>query len=251
MGVSRKLAALLTITSTRPRSPTTYSTTSRGASGRARSAGTASARPPAPRMADATFSRRSERLPTSATSRPRWARMRAVDSPMPEPPPVTIATRSSNLYDDTTTRARCDHRCRAHGSPDWLRVRAWRPRGAFVRARSPPRAGACERGLRAASGALDTRPRRGAAGRGARFDRRGSRGRRRDAADVLVESLPEDLELKVAVLREALAAAPNAIVATNTSSIPITVVGGAIGAPERTVGDALSNPPLLDAQPSR
>ena len=66
-----------------------------------------------------------------------------------------------------------------------------------------------------------------------------------DAADVLVESLPEDLELKVAVLREALAAAPNAIVATNTSSIPITVVGGAIGAPERTVGTHYLNPPLL------
>ena len=66
-----------------------------------------------------------------------------------------------------------------------------------------------------------------------------------DAADVLVESLPEDLELKVAVLREALAAAPNAIVATNTSSIPITVVGGAIGTPERTVGTHYLNPPLL------
>ena len=66
-----------------------------------------------------------------------------------------------------------------------------------------------------------------------------------DGADLLVESLPEDLELKTELLRAALAAAPGAIVATNTSSLAITSVGTAIGAPERTVGTHYLNPPLL------
>ena len=66
-----------------------------------------------------------------------------------------------------------------------------------------------------------------------------------DAADLLVESLPEDLDLKVAILRAALAVAPNAVVATNTSSISITILGSAIGAPGRTVGTHYLNPPLL------
>ncbi|MDH5333375.1 MAG: 3-hydroxyacyl-CoA dehydrogenase family protein, partial [Thermoleophilia bacterium] len=66
-----------------------------------------------------------------------------------------------------------------------------------------------------------------------------------DGADLIVESLPEDLELKVSVLAVALAAAPDAIVATNTSSLPITVIGEAIGTPERTVGTHYLNPPLL------
>jgi 3-hydroxybutyryl-CoA dehydrogenase len=66
-----------------------------------------------------------------------------------------------------------------------------------------------------------------------------------DGADLLVESLPEDLELKTELLCVALAASPAAIVATNTSSLPITSVGAAIGAPERTVGTHYLNPPLL------
>ena len=66
-----------------------------------------------------------------------------------------------------------------------------------------------------------------------------------DGADLLVESLPEDLELKTVLLRAALEASPTAIVATNTSSIPITAVAAAIGAPERTVGTHYLNPPLL------
>lgn len=68
-----------------------------------------------------------------------------------------------------------------------------------------------------------------------------------DGADLLLESLPEDLELKTAVLRDALAAAPGAIVATNTSSLAITAIGDAIGAPEHTVGTHYLNPPLLMA----
>jgi 3-hydroxybutyryl-CoA dehydrogenase len=64
-------------------------------------------------------------------------------------------------------------------------------------------------------------------------------------ADLLVESLPEDLELKASVLREALAAAPQPVVATNTSSLSIAAIGEAIGTPERTVGTHYLNPPLL------
>jgi 3-hydroxyacyl-CoA dehydrogenase len=66
-----------------------------------------------------------------------------------------------------------------------------------------------------------------------------------DGAELLVESLPEDLELKASVIRRALAGAPQAIVATNTSSLAITAIGDAIGAPERTVGTHYLNPPLL------
>lgn len=66
-----------------------------------------------------------------------------------------------------------------------------------------------------------------------------------DRAELLVESLPEDLSLKAAVLRRALDAAPEAIVATNTSSLAITAIGDAIGAPGRTVGTHYLNPPLL------
>jgi len=64
-------------------------------------------------------------------------------------------------------------------------------------------------------------------------------------ADLLVESLPEDLELKASVLREALAGARHPVVATNTSSLSISAIGEAIGAPERTLGTHYLNPPLL------
>jgi 3-hydroxybutyryl-CoA dehydrogenase len=64
-------------------------------------------------------------------------------------------------------------------------------------------------------------------------------------ADVLVESLPEELSLKATVLRRALEAAPRAIVATNTSSLSISALGDAVAAPERTVGTHYLNPPLL------
>ena len=38
---------------------------------------------------------------------------------------------------------------------------------------------------------------------------------------------------------------PNAILASNTSSLPITILGEAAGAPERTIGTHYWNPPLL------
>ena len=64
-------------------------------------------------------------------------------------------------------------------------------------------------------------------------------------ADLLVESLPEDLQLKTAVLGRAVRAAPGAVIATNTSSLSITTIGDMLGAAERTVGTHYLNPPLL------
>ncbi len=66
-----------------------------------------------------------------------------------------------------------------------------------------------------------------------------------DPADLVVESIPEDLELKAAVLGELAAAMPEAVVASNTSSLSITTLGERVGAPERTVGTHYWNPPLL------
>lgn len=64
-------------------------------------------------------------------------------------------------------------------------------------------------------------------------------------ADVIVESLPEDLAAKAPALRVAAGAAPRAIIASNTSSIPIAEIGAAAGAPERTIGTHYWNPPTL------
>lgn len=64
-------------------------------------------------------------------------------------------------------------------------------------------------------------------------------------AEIIVESVIEDLPSKAEAVRPILAVAPGAIVATNTSSIPITAIGEAVGAPERTVGVHYWNPPLL------
>ena len=63
--------------------------------------------------------------------------------------------------------------------------------------------------------------------------------------ELVVESVPEDLELKASLLRPVARASPEATIATNTSSLPITAVGTAIGAPERTIGAHYLNPPLL------
>jgi 3-hydroxybutyryl-CoA dehydrogenase len=66
-----------------------------------------------------------------------------------------------------------------------------------------------------------------------------------DGAQVIVESVVEDLVEKKEALLPVVARNPDAIVASNTSSIPITAIGAAIGAGERTVGAHYWNPPLL------
>ena len=64
-------------------------------------------------------------------------------------------------------------------------------------------------------------------------------------ADLVVESLPEDLEIKATVLRPIAATMPSATIASNTSSLRIGELGDAIGAAERTLGTHYWNPPLL------
>jgi 3-hydroxybutyryl-CoA dehydrogenase len=66
-----------------------------------------------------------------------------------------------------------------------------------------------------------------------------------EGAQVIVESVVEDLVEKKAALLPVVARNPDAIVASNTSSIPITAIGAAIGAGARTVGAHYWNPPLL------
>ena len=63
--------------------------------------------------------------------------------------------------------------------------------------------------------------------------------------ELLVESVVEDMDAKTAVLRRAVALFPDAILASNTSSLSITALGEAAGAPERIVGIHYWNPPLL------
>ena len=63
--------------------------------------------------------------------------------------------------------------------------------------------------------------------------------------DVIVESVPEDLSAKADVLDAAARAAPSAILCSNTSSIPISRLGEAAGAPERTLGTHYANPAIL------
>lgn len=65
------------------------------------------------------------------------------------------------------------------------------------------------------------------------------------ACDLAVESLPEELELKVRLLRRVASASPDAVLASNTSSIPISALGEAVGVPERVIGTHYLNPPLL------
>jgi 3-hydroxybutyryl-CoA dehydrogenase len=64
-------------------------------------------------------------------------------------------------------------------------------------------------------------------------------------AEIIVESVTEDLDEKAGAVKPLLALSPAAIVASNTSSIPITAIGEAVGAPEQTVGAHYWNPPLL------
>lgn len=63
-------------------------------------------------------------------------------------------------------------------------------------------------------------------------------------ADVVIEAVPEDMALKVAVLEAVLpSAARGALIASNTSSLSITELGARLKAPERTVGLHFFNPP--------
>jgi 3-hydroxybutyryl-CoA dehydrogenase len=65
-----------------------------------------------------------------------------------------------------------------------------------------------------------------------------------DGVDLVIEAVPENMELKVKLLGEVvLASPPYALVGSNTSSLSLTELGARIGAPERTVGLHFFNPP--------
>ena len=69
--------------------------------------------------------------------------------------------------------------------------------------------------------------------------------RRLDSAQIVVEAAPEKLELKRDVFRQLEeAAAPNALLATNTSSLPVTSIASALNDPGRVVGTHFFNPVL-------
>ncbi len=62
-------------------------------------------------------------------------------------------------------------------------------------------------------------------------------------ADIVVEAVPEDLELKRSVFQDVETHAPrDAVLATNTSSLPITRIAEALAHPERVVGTHFFNP---------
>jgi 3-hydroxybutyryl-CoA dehydrogenase len=63
-------------------------------------------------------------------------------------------------------------------------------------------------------------------------------------ADIVIEAIPEDMALKVALLTEVVHHAPHhAMIASNTSSLSLTELGARIGAKERTLGLHFFNPP--------
>jgi len=62
-------------------------------------------------------------------------------------------------------------------------------------------------------------------------------------ADLVIEAVPEDLELKRETFRDVAALAPgDAVLASNTSALPVTEIAAALDAPERFVGMHFFNP---------
>jgi 3-hydroxybutyryl-CoA dehydrogenase len=62
--------------------------------------------------------------------------------------------------------------------------------------------------------------------------------------DLVIESAPENMEIKAKLLAEAMAAAPeHALLGSNTSSLSLTELGTRLLAPGRTVGLHFFNPP--------
>jgi 3-hydroxybutyryl-CoA dehydrogenase len=70
--------------------------------------------------------------------------------------------------------------------------------------------------------------------------------KRAGGIEIIVESLPEDFDIKASVLRPLVTGHPEAVVATNTSSLDIDLLGEAIDAPTRVIGVHYLNPPYLN-----
>jgi 3-hydroxybutyryl-CoA dehydrogenase len=106
------------------------------------------------------------------------------------------------------------------------------------------------RGIANATRALDHAVQRGKVGPGdreaalARIDMAIGL-RRADSAQIVIEAAPEDLALKRKIFAEIEpAASPTALLATNTSSLPITAIGQELKDPGRLVGIHFFNPVL-------
>jgi 3-hydroxybutyryl-CoA dehydrogenase len=65
-------------------------------------------------------------------------------------------------------------------------------------------------------------------------------------ADLVIEAIPERLDLKVATFREVERHAPaGAVLASNTSSLPVTAIADAVADPGRVLGMHFFNPPHI------
>ena len=99
-------------------------------------------------------------------------------------------------------------------------------------------------GLEIANGVLDRLGTPTADGGGVSFEP--DLGAALDGAQVVAEAVPEQLELKQQVIADVeKAVADDAIIASNTSGIPITKMAEGMQHPERLVGWHWSNPPTL------
>ncbi|MHC5020722.1 MAG: 3-hydroxyacyl-CoA dehydrogenase family protein [Planctomycetota bacterium] len=67
-----------------------------------------------------------------------------------------------------------------------------------------------------------------------------------DGADLVIEAIPEKMELKIETFQKLDEFAPkHAVLASNTSSLPVTEIAGAVGDPGRVIGMHFFNPPHL------
>jgi 3-hydroxybutyryl-CoA dehydrogenase len=97
------------------------------------------------------------------------------------------------------------------------------------------------------AGNLDRQVKKGALDQQARdatLARLSTSTKRADAAGahLIIEAVPENLELKRQVLQDLDRAAPQAILASNTSAISITALAAMVSAPERVIGMHFMNP---------
>ncbi|HEX6560005.1 MAG TPA: 3-hydroxybutyryl-CoA dehydrogenase [Longimicrobiales bacterium] len=104
-----------------------------------------------------------------------------------------------------------------------------------------------EQARRTIAGNLDRQVKKGTLPQSARDETLGrltGSTRRSDAAgaQLVIEAVPENLELKRAVLQDIERAAPDAILASNTSSISITALAAMVSKPERVIGMHFMNP---------
>ncbi len=105
----------------------------------------------------------------------------------------------------------------------------------------------CEQARKTIAGNLERQVKKGTLTEAARDEtlKRLQTSTQRSAAagsQLIIEAVPENLELKTNVLRELEQAAPDALLASNTSSISITALAGSISKPDRFIGMHFMNP---------